>query len=432
MTAPTTAPGLRPRRTAEATGLAGYNFLAMVRRGFFYTFLLVYLRERLGQPVTFIALIGATNATASILGQNLLWGRLSDRMDRRAGLMVRGEAIAGFGYLVTFAVYRLTLGRVAPGVTTLIVIGCLGTVEFFWSMTDVGFRAAIAQVTSRENRGRFLGLIDFTGLIGTGAGLALAGVLYDGGAGIENGPLWFLAAAFILAGVPLIRITLSHLDGVRDLATPPPAAGPLAPDFRRYMGALAIAVLGIWSFLQIHSFFVRLPDTAAADDAGLSLVRACFWAAGGLLAPLAGRWIDRVGSRRAYVWSLLACSLLPAAFLPTASVAYAAASLAVFGAAFTALRASSYAYAAELAPDESRGRHFAVYNAVMSLGWGIAAVVVGGPVADLVIAAGGSARAGYSASFLAGGALGLAGLAGFLVVARARQASTPSSMRSTG
>ena len=411
-------PALRPRRIAEAVGLAGYNFLAMVRRGFFYTFLIVYLRERLGQPVTFIALIGATNATMSTLGQLFLWGRLSDRTDRRAALMVRGEFIAGLGYLATFGVFRLTLGHVAPTMTTVLVIACLGAVEIFWSMTDVGSRAAIAQVTNRGNRGRFLGLIDLIGLVGMGGGLWLAGRLYRNGLGFENGALWFLAAGFILAGVPLIRVTLAHLDEVRGPDVPVPELGRLDPAFARYMTTLAVAVLGVWSFLGIHSFFVRLPDVAAADDSDLALIRTAFWMTGGLLAPLAGRLIDRVGSRRAYAGSLLACSLIPASFLLTRTVAFAAVSLAVFGAFFTALRASSYAYAAELAPEATRGRHFAVFNAVMSLGWGMAAVLVGGPVADAMTATGAGPRASYSASFLAGGALGLVGLALFLLRGR--------------
>ena len=50
---------MQRRPLAEFTGLGGYHFLAMVRRGFFYTFLVVYLREVLGLPVTYVALIGA-------------------------------------------------------------------------------------------------------------------------------------------------------------------------------------------------------------------------------------------------------------------------------------------------------------------------------------------------------------------------------------
>jgi MFS family permease len=396
-------------RIGEATGLAGYNFLAMVRRGFFYTFLMVYLREVLGQPVTLISLIGATNAVMSTLGQTLVWGKLSDRTDRRAGLMILGEVIGGVGYLLTFAVFRGTLGAVSPGVTTLLLIACLGATEFFWSMTDVGYRSAIAQVTTAGNRGRFLGVIDFTGLIGLGLGLLLAGELYDGGRGFENGHLWFLAAGFILAGVPLIRATLSHLDGVRGPGAEEEATAPLSPAFLRFMLVLGVAVLGLWCFQQNHTFFIRQADTAAVTDRELSLVRTAFWVVAGLVAPLSGWWIDRTGARRAYLISLLAGSLVPVTFLLTRSAVYAAVSLAAYGAVLTAVRNSSYAWAAELTPERGRGRHFALYNAVMSAGWGLAALLIGGPVADLLIARGRTETEGFGASFVVGAALGLLG-----------------------
>lgn len=412
----TDAPAVPRRPIAHAVGLGGYNFLAMTRRGFFYTFLLVYLRERLQLPVTLVALIGAANATMSTIGQLFFWGRLSDRTDRRAGLMVRGELLAAAGYLGTFAVYRLSLGHVPTVATAGLVIACLGTTEFFWSMTDVGYRAAIAQVTTRADRGRFLGRIELIGLLGTAAGLFIAGKIYDGGAGFEDGRIWFLATGFILAGVPLVKVTLSHLDGVRGAGSAPPPSGPLAPDFSRYMWALGVAVIGLMSFLQIHSFFVRLPDVAAADDEALSRIRIVFWAAGGLFAPIAGRLIDGLSARRAYVGFLLASSLLVLAFPPTRSELWAAISLGIYGACFTAFRTASYAVAAELTPADSPGRHFAVYNVVMSLGWGFAAVAVAGPTADLAHALGASSRAAYSASFLAGGALGLIGLGLFFAL----------------
>ncbi len=405
----------RPRRVAEVVGLSGYNFLAMVRRGFFYTFLMVYLRERLGLAVSLTALIGAANAATSTLGMLLVWGRRSDRMDRRAGLMVTGEVVAGLGYLGTFAVFTGTLHRVPPAATAWLIVLCLSSIEFFWSMTDVGFRAAIAQVTTDRNRGRFLGILDFIGLGGMGLGLFLAGYLYRDGKGIEDGSLWLLAAAFILAGVPLIRFTLSHLDGT----TAPGAetsGGRTSPAFRRYMVALGVAVLGLWSFQGVHTFFVRLPEAGGASDQDLSLIRTVFWVASGALAPVAGALVDRAGSRRSYVVSLVLCSLLPLSFLLTRSVAFAVVSLGVFGAVLTLFRTASYALAAELTPAGERGRHFAVYNAVMALGWGAAGLVLGGPVSDLSAKAGASLRDAYAASFVAGAAVALAGLAVYLLL----------------
>ena len=99
---------------------------------------------------------------------------------------------------------------------------------------------------------------------------------------------------------------------------------------------------------------------------------------------------------------------------------YAALTLAVYGAAFTAFRTSSYTLTAEMTPEAARGRHFALYNAVMSLGWGVAAVLVGGPTSDIVEWITGSARIGYSASFIVGGGVALVGLVLFLTVRSSR------------
>ena len=71
----------------------------------------------------------------------------------------------------------------------------------------------MAQVTTVRNRGRYVGVVDLIGLVGVGLGLFFGGLLYDGGEGYLNGNLWYLAAGFILAGVPLIHFTLRHLDG---------------------------------------------------------------------------------------------------------------------------------------------------------------------------------------------------------------------------
>jgi MFS family permease len=406
------------RPVAEFAGLAGYNFLAMVRRGFFYTFLMLFLREKLGLSVTFISLVGALNATAGMAGQLLLWGRISDRSDRRAGLMALGELLAGLGYVATFLVFRGTLESWSPLAGMALVFACLATLELFWSMTDVGFRAALTQVTTEGSRGRYVGALDLIGLVGVGLGLVLGGLLYRDGAGLVDGSLWFLAAGFILAGVPLIRMTLWHLDGVRGPSEPAAARHPLNRDFVRFMKVLGVAVVGIWSFQHVHTFFIRLDTAAAASDMAVSHVRTTFWVVGGLAAPVAGAVMDRLGSRRTYGWSVLGCALVPLLFLPTRSVVYAAATLGAFGVFLTAMRTASYGLAAALTPANARGRHFALYNAVMSLGWGAAGVLVGGPVVDLLTALGSPAHEAYSATFVVGCIMGLSGLVLFLMLVR--------------
>ncbi|MFW9927010.1 MAG: hypothetical protein ACFFDM_09600, partial [Candidatus Thorarchaeota archaeon] len=52
-------------------------------------------------------------------------------------------------------------------------------------------------------------------------------------------------------------------------------------------------------------------------------------------------------------------------------------------------------------PEEYRGRLFAYYNATFFLSWGIAATLLAGPVADILISGGSSNADAYRGSFIA-------------------------------
>jgi MFS family permease len=54
-----------------------------------------------------------------------------------------------------------------------------------------------------------------------------------------------------------------------------------------------------------------------------------------------------------------------------------------------------------MAPEEYRGRLFAYYNTTFFLSWGIAATLVTGPVADILIANGAIIADAYRGSFIA-------------------------------
>ena len=77
----------------------------MIRRGLFYTFLSIYLRVVLGLSVTETTLLASLTMIANSVSQTLVWGRISDKYQARAVLVVIGEAIASFGYILLYFVH---------------------------------------------------------------------------------------------------------------------------------------------------------------------------------------------------------------------------------------------------------------------------------------------------------------------------------------
>jgi MFS family permease len=73
----------------------------------------------------------------------------------------------------------------------------------------------------------------------------------------------------------------------------------------------------------------------------------------------------------------------------------------LIGASHVVIESSSYSIVAEMAPEEYRGRLFAYYNTTFFLSWGIAATLVTGPVADILIANGAIIADAYRGSFIA-------------------------------
>ncbi|UCH05535.1 MAG: MFS transporter, partial [Candidatus Thorarchaeota archaeon] len=71
------------------------------------------------------------------------------------------------------------------------------------------------------------------------------------------------------------------------------------------------------------------------------------------------------------------------------------------GASEVVINASSYSIVARMAPKEYRGRLFAYYNTTFFLSWGVAATLIAGPVADILIGQGFSNADAYRGSFIA-------------------------------
>ena len=78
-------------------GLSSFQFMAMARRGLFYTFLALYLRVKLGLSVTETTLLASLTMIANSTSQTLVWGKVSDKYQARTSLVVIGETIAALG-----------------------------------------------------------------------------------------------------------------------------------------------------------------------------------------------------------------------------------------------------------------------------------------------------------------------------------------------
>ena len=87
------------------------------------------------------------------------------------------------------------------------------------------------------------------------------------------------------------------------------------------------------------------------------------------------------------------------------------------GASEVIIGAASYSIVARMAPEEYRGRLFAYYNTTFFLSWGIAATLIAGPVADILIALGAANADAYRGSFITAIVIVLIGIA-FLLYAR--------------
>jgi len=184
-------------KTTIFFGLSSFQILAMFRRGLFYTYLSIYLRDFLGLSVTETTLFASLPMIVNSLCQLFLWGLISDKYQLRRTLVIIGEISAGFSTLFVFFAHRLEANPLVAG--WIIIIGLSG-VEFFWSMSNTGWSALISDLYEYETRQKVQGQLASIGGLGRIIGILIGGALYDGftllypGWGFYEGILFFIAA----------------------------------------------------------------------------------------------------------------------------------------------------------------------------------------------------------------------------------------------
>jgi len=418
-------------------GLGSFEFMTFMRRGVFYTFMIYYLYDLLGK-VTIVAMLGTFTMVASTLGQNFLWGRISDRYRLRTQLIVVGEITAGIVYILVFLLHKSLIDTGNGAAAGITIITGLSILEFFWSMSDVGWAALVTDITTPKMRGGFIGTINFISSVGRMTGVVTAGFLYEGGLGFRQGTIFYVVTAMLFAGAAIMwlasrslksKIKLSVKGGseiggnglveTRESEVNAKSDNPRV--FVWFLVAFAIIVLGATSINQVFLLFLKLPlpDGLNATDEQVSLVVTA-WTLGGMTASvLSGRLSDKIGRTKVISLGLLLAMATILSYGIVPNVALMALTYGINGVSFMTIQTAGFALAGDIIPAHRRGRLLSRYNAVMALSWGPAGLLIGGPLADIQTGVMGISRhVAYINTFITASILIIIGAAVFLAKVR--------------
>ena len=379
----------QPTQKGIFLNLGLFRFLSFVRRGVFYTFMINYLFD-LMQTVTLTTLLGTFNMMTSALGQNLLWGRISDRYKLRTKLIIAGESIAATTYFVVFLIHKSFLDMQANFTAGLSLIVGLSFLEFFWSMSDVGWAALLTDVTTSRTRGGIVGALNFIASLGRMIGIIFAGFLYNNGEGFRQGTIFYIVIAMLFASATIMWITsrstkksrIKPEETVRN-AVEKTLASHNEKIYKWFLVSLIVTVIGAACISQVFLIFLRLPEGLHVSDSEQSFILTA-WTLGGMLTSLLSGWLaDRIGRAKVLFIGLSLAILTPSLYGLAANVLIMAVIYGLNGVAFWTMQTVGFAFAGDIIPEDKRGRLFSRYNTVMALGWGPAGLLIGGPLADV-------------------------------------------------
>jgi MFS family permease len=410
--------------------LSVFQFITFLRRGVFYTFMIPYLHMLMG-TVTWTAALGTLNMIGSSLGQNLLWGRICDKYKARTKLIISGEMIAAVTYVLVFLIHRFLRDSGNNFNAGLSIIFGLSILEFFWSMSDVGWAALLTDVTTPQIRGRVIGTLNFIASVGRMTGVLYSGFLYNDGEGFLNGTIFYIVIALLLAGVSLMVFTSRRIktDKTEEQCTQTTAKQEDSLSNRQnerkywmFLISLIVVILGAASISQIFLLFLQLPNGLNFSDPQMTLVVSA-WTVGGMIASLgAGRLSDRFGRLKVLLFGLSLAIVTPLFYSFASSVPLMSFVYGLNGVSFWTIQTVGFVFAGDMIPKDKRGRLLGRYNTVMALSWGPAGILIGGPFADLQVGRFGlSPFTAYVNAFYASSIIVLIGTALFAIkIARAK------------
>jgi MFS family permease len=368
-----------------------FQLLTFLRRGIFYTFMVNYLYI-LMHAVTSTAALGTFDMIASALGQNLLWGRICDRFKVRTKLIIIGESIAGFTYIIVFFTHRFLIDAGRSFDAGLTIIFGLAVLEFFWSMSDVGWAVLLTDITTPSSRGKIVGSLNFIASLGRLVGIIIAGFLYAGGEGFRNGTIFWIVTALLFIGAAIMAFVSKSIGGGGlKFIEERPTEGKVEEKilfgneraYKWFLASLITIILGAASINQIFLLFIKLQDGLNASDQEMSLIIGAWTVGGMIVSAISGRLADKIGREKAMLFGLILAVVTPTLYSLAVNVPLMAFIYGLNGVAFWSIQTVGFALAGDLTPEHRRGRLLSRYNAVIALSWGPAGILLGGPFADV-------------------------------------------------
>jgi len=396
--------------------------MAMARRGLFYTFLSIYLKVGLGLSVTATTLLVSLTMIANSASQTFVWGKISDKYQARTILVVIGETIAAFGYILVYFLHIHLLNTIGSAAAAYSIIAGLSILEFFWSMSNLGWSALISDLSTSQERGKLMSIISSVGGIGRIVGISVSGFLYDWGGeggGFKNGILFFFASGIMLASAVVIWYATRSAEQIAkskqtdENVFRQKTMTLTSHNFQRFYWFLAsifIIGLGTYSILQILVLYVELDSPISATSLDIAMIRNSASIASIIASLLAGSLADKIGRKNALGLGLSLAVVTPLLYMFAQNVTQMIMVNSLNGISMALMNVVGYLLASDLIPAEQRGRLFGQYNAVSYISFGIAGTLVGGPIADYLINTGISEAAAYVTTFQVASAISLIGV----------------------
>jgi len=394
----------------------------MFRRGLFYAYLSIYLRQYLGLSVTETTLFATLPMVVNILCQTFIWGRISDRFQLRRTLIIIGEIVAGIGTILVWYVHRQTGQPITAGY--VIIIG-LSIIEIFWSMSNIAWSALISDVYDASERSLMQGRLYSLGGLGRMIGIWIGGLLYDGmgmeyaGWGFYDGWLFFVASiAMGVSTLPLLFLPEGGVKALKQQNEPTALSGSKGHAshlFIIFLISMVFIHFGRNSIAITLSQYLTLPSGIAVSSRELSYIFNTQSAAMIFFGWATGWFSRRIGNDVALALSTIVGIIALIILAQSTSLPLIYLSSFLRGIADVIIMATSYTYASVLIPPEKRGQLFALFNATFFLSWGLAGTFIAGPIVDIMIQGGNTESAAYQLSFWVAAGITLVGL-GMLVL----------------